>query len=134
MTLILCADNHNGLLFNKRRLSRDSAVCEHILALCGGRPLWMNEYSAAIFPQNTPNICVSENFWEMAGEGDFCFAENADLSVISGQAKKLVIYRWNRSYPSDVKLSERILADRKLTHTFAFAGTSHPCITQEVYE
>ncbi len=134
MTLIICADERDGLLFNNRRLSRDSAVCKHILDFCGEKTLWMNGYSASIFPSNTPNIRVSENFLEEVGEGDICFAENADISAAAEQAETVVIYRWNRSYPADVKLTETILSGRKLVSKADFAGNSHPSITQEVYE
>lgn len=82
MTVILCADDRNGLLFNQRRLSRDGAVCREILALCGENILWMNSYSASIFPQNTPNIRLWGNFPEDVMDGDFCFVENEDISKL----------------------------------------------------
>lgn len=134
MTLIICADESDGLLFNNRRLSRDSSLCAHILDFCCGKSLWMNSYSATIFPSNTPNIRVCENFLEAAGEGDFCFAENTDISSVILKIKTVVIYRWNRSYPSDVKLPEKLLSGKKLVSKVDFTGFSHPCITQEVYQ
>lgn len=134
MTLIVCADEQGGLLFHNRRLSRDSEVCKHILDFCGDKPLWMNSYSATIFPLNTPNIRVSEKFLEEAGEGEFCFAENTDFSSVFLKAKRVVIYRWNRNYPSNVKLQQKLLSERNLVSKVDFPGNSHPCITQEVYE
>lgn len=134
MTLILCADDRNGLLFHNRRLSRDSVLCNRILELCGNKTLWMNSYSASIFPRNTPNIRVSEKFLEEAGEGEFCFVENTEITDVLSRTKTLVIYRWNRSYPSDVKLPESLLEGKKPVSTLEFAGSSHPSITQEVYK
>ncbi len=134
MTLILCADDRNGLLFHNRRLSRDSVLCDRILELCGDKPLWMNSYSASIFPQNRPNIRISEKFREDAQNGEFCFVENAEITQALLRTKTLVIFRWNRSYPSDVKLPESLLQGRKPVSTLEFAGSSHPVITQEVYE
>lgn len=134
MTLILCADDRDGLLFHNRRLSRDSVLCNRILELCGNKTLWMNSYSASIFPRNTPNIRVSEKFLEEAGEGEFCFVENTEITEVLSRTKTLVIYRWNRSYPSDVKLPESLLEGKKPVSTLEFAGSSHPSITQEVYE
>lgn len=134
MTIIICADDRNGLLFNSRRLSRDSAVCDSILEICQGNPLWMNAYSASIFPRNVSNIRVSENFLEEMREGEFCFIENTDISAISVRAKNVVIYRWNRSYPADVGLPENLLYGRKRLSSVDFAGNSHLCITREVYE
>ena len=134
MTLILCADDRNGLLFHNRRLSRDSVLCDRILELCRNKTLWMNSYSASIFPRNTPNIRVSEKFLDEAGEGEFCFVENTEITDVLSRTKTLVIYRWNRSYPSDVKLPENLLEGKKPVSTLEFAGSSHPSITQEVYK
>ena len=134
MTLIICADDRGGLLFNKRRLSRDQKVCQHILEYCDGRTLFMNAYSASIFPRNCPNIRVDEKFMEQVGEGELCFAENADISPLLLRAKTIVVYRWNRTYPSDRKLPDGALSSRKLIRSTEFEGNSHPKITQEVYE
>ena len=134
MILVICADDRDGILFNNRRLSRDSALCAHILEHCGENVLWMNNYSASIFPQNTPNIRISENFLEEAGAGELCFVENTDFSRIYPQAEKIILYRWNRSYPADRKLPADFLTGRKQSSTLDLAGNSHPCITQEVYE
>ena len=134
MILVICADEQGGLLFNNRRLSRDSALCAHILGFCGNKTLWLNSYSASIFPCNTSNIRVSENFLEEAGAGEYCFAENIDISVALEQAEAVVIYRWNRRYPSDIKLPEKLLSGRDLVSKVDFAGNSHSCITQEVYK
>ena len=134
MILVICADAQGGLLFNNRRLSRDSALCEHLLDYCKEKPLWLNSYSASIFPCNASNIRVSEKFLEEAGVGEFCFAENADISTALKQAEEIVIYRWNRRYPSDIKLPEKLLSGRRLVSKDDFAGNSHPSITQEVYK
>ncbi len=134
MTVFLCLDDRNGMLFHNRRLSRDQVLCERILAYCGGGTLWMTPYSATIFPTNEGNIRVCENFPEEMKEEDFCFVENGDVLSLLKRAKKLVIYRWNRCYPADVKLPDHILSERKPVSTVEFAGSSHCCITQEVYE
>lgn len=134
MILVVCADEQNGLLFNNRRLSRDSAVCAHLLDYCGDKTLWMSRYSASIFPCNVSNIQVSENFFDAAEVGDVCFAEDADVKLAIERAEAVVIYRWNRRYPSDIKLPEAGLSGRTLVSKVNFAGNSHPCITQEVYK
>lgn len=133
MILIVCADDRDGLLFNHRRLSRDAGLCDHILAFCGNRTLWMNSYSASIFPSNANNIRVSENFLEEAGEEALCFVENTDITPFLSQIHTVVIYRWNRSYPADVKLPQMLLSGKTKTRTVEFAGSTHPRITQEVY-
>ena len=134
MILILTIDDRNGLLFNNRRLSRDRALCDHILTMCGDSTLWMNSYSASIFPESAPNIRVSEKFLKKAEIGDYCFVETEDISLALKDAEKVIIYRWNRSYPSDVKFPQDGLKGKSLVSTVEFPGSSHPQITQEVYK
>ena len=49
MHIILCVDDRFGMLFNGRRLSRDSALVEDAVKLCKGSKLWVNEYSDGLF-------------------------------------------------------------------------------------
>ena len=134
MILILTLDNCNGLLFNNRRLSRDQAVCDHILGICGDHKLWMNRDSASIFPESASNIHISEKFLRKAEKGDYCFAESAELLEYLEIAEMVIIYRWNRSYPSDVKVPQDALTGKTLVSSNMFSGRSHPEITQEVYQ
>ncbi len=43
-----------------------------------------------------------------------------------------MLYRWNRSYPADVRFTLALSAFR-LTERTDFAGFSHPKITEEIY-
>ena len=47
-------------------------------------------------------IRVEEDFLQKAGEGEFCFAEDADLSGEEERIQEIYLYRWNRDYPADV--------------------------------
>lgn len=134
MIIIACLDDHNGILFNNRRQSKDSRLRERMLEVCGEGPLWMNAYSAAQFSEAAPNIRVAENFLEKAGPGEYCFVENSDLTGVSNQAEGLVLYRWNRTYPSNVKFPIELFSYKwQLMSKVDFEGSSHERITQEVY-
>ena len=98
LNLIVCLDDRNGMMFNRRRQSRDIALCERVLALTTGK-LYMNAYSKKIFPESE-KIVVCENFLEEAGKNDFCFLESAPETLEN--ATGIIIYRWNRLYPSYV--------------------------------
>ena len=50
MNIIICLDDKNGIQFNRRRQSRDQVVCNRVLELSQGSTLWMNAYSAKLFP------------------------------------------------------------------------------------
>ena len=134
MKIIVCLDEQNGMLFLGRRQSQDSVLRAHMLAYTGGSALWMNAYSAKQFSELPDGIRVDEAFLEKAGEDDFCFVE--DPSGLRGkQADRLIIYRWNRRYPSDVKFPMEAFAPRMRLHSSCeFVGSSHECITQEVYD
>ena len=52
----------------------------------------------------------------------------------SNKVQRLIVYRWNRLYPSDVQFPLEYLSGKcKLESSFDFAGNSHERITREVY-
>lgn len=132
MTAVVCIDDKNGMMFNKRRQSRDSILIDDLMSLCSGKVLHMCEYSRSLFENYQEKISVDENFPESAGKHDICFIENADLSSYAERIDKLIIYRWNRHYPSDLKLTLD-LSEYKLQNRTEFKGSSHDKITREEY-
>jgi len=135
MIIIVCLDDRDGMLFAGRRQSKDSLLRENMLDLCHGKPLWMNPYSASQFPELPSNIRVSEDFLSLAGEGEYCFVENADISTMAHKAERFVIYRWNRHYPSDTQFPIHLFSSRwHQVSTSDFPGSSHERISREVYE
>lgn len=134
MHLYLCLDPNGGLRFNRRRQSRDSAVCEDILQCANGAPLHMTEHSKKLFSDNETNIICSETPLERAESGEHCFVECLPLSPFLERFETVTIYRWNRVYPADEKLDiDPFTAGFALKSVVEFAGTSHEIITKEVY-
>lgn len=133
MIAIVCLDDRRGMLFNGRRQSRDRAVVEKILELAKGRRLWIHPFSEPLFVDNmAENIVVDGQFLERAGEGDFCFVENCGLAAVEGRLEKIVVFWWNRRYPSDLRL-DVCLENWTKAEEEEFAGHSHEKITKEVY-
>ena len=130
MHIVLCLDDRNGMLFNKRRLSSDKAVCEKILETAVGN-VWMNTYSAKLFAD--ANICVDDVFLDKAATEDICFVEDLAFLPRMEQIQSITVYRWNRHYPSDVKCPEELFENWILTEKVDFPGNSHEIITQEKY-
>lgn len=133
MNIIVCIDDDRGMLFNYRRQSRDKALRLRIIELTAGKKLWMNAYSKKQFEDElAENVVVDETFLSKAGYGEYCFVETEDITEFLPTAERLIIYKWNRRYPSDFKfmvdLSEWIMES-----TFEFVGVSHERITEEVY-
>ena len=130
MNIVICLDDRNGMMFNKRRLSSDKAVCQRIADYAEGK-LFMSGYSAKLFEQYP--VCVDEDFLEKAGEGDTCFAETPDFMEVEDKIRSITVYRWNRTYPSDKRLPAEFLSRWRLQQTFDFPGNSHDVVTEELY-
>lgn len=129
MILVSCAENSLGLRFNHRRCSRDRALCRDLLEQAGGK-LWLARESLGLFgdfpqaelhvvvaPEDTPNGCCC--FWEAPAP--------------ETNPEKLLLYRWNRDYPSDEKF-QFPEGSWHLTEAREFPGFSHPVITAEYYD
>ena len=94
MKIIVCLDDGNGMLFNKRRQSSDAELCKRIIDKAENRPNFMNNYSSKLFDGN--NIIVDDNFLNFAQMGDYCFVENTDIMPNFEKTEQIIIYRWNR--------------------------------------
>lgn len=132
MKIIVCLDKSSGMLFNNRRQSRDAILIDDVINYCGENKIMCNRYSAELFNGKT-SVCVSETFLTDAGDNDFCFIENVipETSTIT----ELVIYWWNRAYPSDLKFNiEPKQNGFKKKSKIDFKGSSHEKITREVWE
>lgn len=62
MTVIVCLDNANGMMFNHRRQSRDANVVKDILKTINGASLLIAPYSESLFSQAECSVSISESF------------------------------------------------------------------------
>lgn len=132
MIAAVCLDDNNGMLFNRRRQSQDRLLRADIIREAGDGPLWMDAYSAKQFKEAPACLRVAEDFLAQAGPGELCFVEDQDLTAWAGKLEGLILYRWNRTYPADVRFSLP-LGGWRLARTEEFPGSSHEKITKEVY-
>ena len=133
MIIVVCVDESNGVMFNQRRVSSDCIVTDKICGLAQDRRLLMCKYSRKLFPPEM-NITAREDYLAVAGPGDICFVETDGSLPYAGVAEKLIVFKWNRRYPSDVQFPlEQYQKHMRLTGTCEFPGHSHDKITQEVY-
>lgn len=131
MNLIICIDDAGGMMFNRRRQSRDRVLCARLLEMTKGARLWVTPYTARQF-EDGAELCVSDTPWADAAEGDYYFAEDGEIPVEN--AEKIYLYRWNRLYPSDRKFTADLSALGFVQKgSEDFAGYSHECITEEIY-
>lgn len=133
MEVIVCLDDYNGMLFNHRRQSRDQAVITDILKESKGRNLWIGSFSLVLFTEYMETIMVSDTPLGKAQRGDICFIENLDLMPYEQNIEKIIVYRWNRRYPTDIYLDIDLKNNWKMIFQKEFAGHSHKKITKEIY-
>ena len=135
MIVFIAVDDANGMLFNKRRQSQDSMLREHMLALCGEKPLFVTPYTAKQFSaEQQAQLRIEENPLEAASGGDFCLIETLPLLPYAEKIEKVFLYKWNRRYPADFFFDIPLSAPTwRLEETEDFAGSSHDQITKEVY-
>ena len=126
MTIILCLDDRNGLSFNKRRQSRDKLLIENILTY---KNVFIAQHSASLFTGNA--IKIVENISDLPNNAVY-FHEITEPKNIINQFDTVIIYRWNRHYPSDVKFNLNTNMYDKIQEE-SFVGFSHDKITKEVY-
>lgn len=132
MKIIACLDDNNGMLFNKRRQSRDRILCQKILSMTQGCVLWAHPYSEQLFADLDGKIKIDDRFLELAKPGEYCFVENLDVTPFIPLVQEIIIFRWNRVYPADLRFPVLPIQFKK-TESGEFAGSSHEKITMEVY-
>lgn len=137
MTVIVCLDNANGMMFNHRRQSRDANVVKDILKTINGASLLIAPYSESLFSQAECSVSISESFLADADAKDYCFVENTSVAEFKEKISRLVIYKWNRDYPADFYFDIDYASDYKLETTLDFAScvirSTPPSTRSEAY-
>ena len=135
MNVIVSIDDECGMLFAGRRQSKDRILRQQVRDLAQGQPLWMNSYTARQFAEDDCEIQEDEAFLDNAPADAWCFVENSALLPYLSKIEKVAVYRWNRLYPSDLRLDlETLLRGRHMISRREFPGSSHERITEEVYQ
>lgn len=134
MIICVALDDKNGMMFNKRRQSKDKVLREYLLSECNGATLWMNEYTAGQFEEGIPeNVVVDNDFMDKAGEDDYCFIENTSVKEYSNKINKIICFKWNKVYPADVYFDIQLNDGWTLQSSIIFEGSSHKEITKEIW-
>lgn len=128
MIITACVDDRMGLRFCKRRLSKDAALRARLLALSGGE-LRMSGYSAKQFETA---VYAGDDYLSAASTGDWCFCEDTAYLDHAANIEKIVLFKWNRTYPADEHFT--FPGEWKLVSAEDFPGNSHEKLTMEVYE
>jgi hypothetical protein len=133
ITVAVCLDDENGMMFGGRRQSRDRILIEDFVRECSDRPICVGEYSRILFAEY-PQVQITSNPLGDCPNGGVCFAEDQRLTPHLNEIEALILYRWNRLYPSDLRFDVDLRASGfSLVSSEEFEGSSHPKITKEIY-
>ncbi len=132
MIAAICIDDNNGMMFNKRRLSQDREIINDLIRNFGKHRIFTNNFSSILFEDYNDKVIIDDNLMSVAKKNDVCFIENIEINKYSDKINGIILYRWNRKYPSDMKLNMN-LSNFKLDTQYDFKGNSHDKITREVY-
>lgn len=135
MKLILCLDDNNGMMFNKRRQSQDKNLRLSIKDTVKDHLLYMNNYSYKLYNDiDDGNIIVDESFLQKCENDNFALVEDLNLHDYINNIDLIIVYKWNRVYPSDKKLDINLKDNIwTLISSEDFQGSSHDKITKEIY-
>ena len=136
MNLIVCVDDSMGMMFNKRRQSKDATVREDMLAMLpAGKKLFVTPYTAKQFlPEEQDKLSMCDTLSDFTKQEDaFFFAEDLPVAGLESVTGQVVLYRWNRAYPSDVKFTFD-LSGYEMVSCEDFIGNSHPEMKKEIYK
>lgn len=133
MNLICAVSNQMGITFNHRRVSRDKTIYADIAGSLAGKNLYMDIYSEALFVdmKDQINIIASPDYLRHAKQDEYAFFEVGEIDP--EKVKMIVLYRFNRDYPSDFNLELDFTTFEMVSRT-EFTGSSHDTITKEIWK
>ncbi len=131
MYIAICIDDNNGMMFNRRRQSRDRVLLDDLIKLANGK-LYICEYSEKLLSQRKDLQTEIGYFPEKDG---VFFAECAVTHDMVCSAEGLIVYHWNRLYPQDLAFEfDPEEEGFKLISTEEFEGSSHDVITKKIWK
>ena len=131
MKLAVCIDNGGGMLLNHRRQSRDRELIRELSESLDGAHLYAEAFSETVLA-DVPHTVITRDRIGTLGKEDIFFVECPPIAPLLPHADTLIVYHWNRSYPSDEVLDISLDGLTRVSST-NFVGSSHEKITKEVY-
>lgn len=133
MKLISCVDNRLGVLFNHRRVSQDITIIEDLQDLIQQQPLYVDDYSAPLFQNKGFNLHIDAHLPQSDLKG-YQFIEQQPLPTSFKLDDQLIVYYFNRNYPSDKKLFDPNRSPHwEIQSVSPFVGQAHDKITRVIY-
>ena len=134
MKLILCVEENGGMAFHNRRVSKDRVQLENMMEEIKETPFYVSPYSAKMLEEY--GFCGYVETTEpdqIAEEDAWYFCEFGEYEVLLPKVTEILLYQWNRRYPSNVAFDMQLLEDYEKTEETEFQGSSHDKITKIRY-
>lgn len=133
MILISVVDDRYGLTFHRKRLSRDRELIKDICKTVGDGILWIDPYSEPLFQDRFPlHLNIDKEWRKNAGKRDYVFLERIPGKFHQEGISKVILYHWNRHYPSDKRFPIVLQSPEwKKSGEEELSGYSHDKITKE---
>ena len=133
ITVALCVDDENGMMFGGRRQSRDRVLIGELMQSHGKTTVCIGPYSKLLFSEY-PEVQLCEDPLEECPNGGVCFIEDCSVLKHLQEIGTLIVYHWNRRYPADFYFEfDPIAQGFTLVSVQEFEGSSHEKITKEIY-
>lgn len=133
MKLIVCVDDNNGMMFNKRRQSRDKIVNERICQIAENSTLWITGYTSKMLGNFGKSRMIEIDKLDQIGAEDIVFLENISPKLFEKRIDEIIMFGWNRKYPYDMKFDIVLSNEWVLETETEFVGFSHEKITERTY-
>lgn len=135
MDIFAAIGKKGGMMFFKRRVTKDQVFIDYIIEKCDKRNLYMNEYSKELFCDKD-NIIVDENFLDIATNDGCCFVENVDIADYTDKIDRIYLCDWGRKYPATFYFDINVFDDPNWKFiTFEnLIGKSHDSMVVFIFE
>ena len=135
MKVIICVDDRGGVSYHGRRLSQDRLQRIDVIQRFASHGFCMKKETADLYHQIDKRCYQVIPAWKQVLSSDrWWVSEDIEFLQWLDQLEELVIYRWNRLYPSDKKLLLSLpVADWRCILHDSFVGSSHAKIDVEHY-
>lgn len=133
-TVVICLCDNNGMTFFGKRQSRDRLLIEDLCANAKS-PIYIESYSLPLFEGKEDLVRVVNKIPDDVPAGGLIFSERVSPEPFISDVAGLIIYRWGRKYPADVRfnLDPESVGFSK-AYELELVGSSHEKITKGVFE
>lgn len=130
ITVAICLDDNGGMTFFGKRQSRDRVLIADLCDSVDGI-IYIAGFSEMLFEPHPGRYAVCTDPLLECPDGGVCFIENLALSSVLQNIERIILYKWNRCYPSDKRI-DISFDDFSVFSESEFAGSSHEKITKVI--